>query len=357
MPVSRQVVRLRAPRVPRAAVVTTTLVAGLLLQGCAALTGNASPGLSGLGNGDVAARGGGAEVTVDELETEVQAAVDGGALESEQFTGSELERRVQLQTLVLNNLLQIKLATAAAEEDLGVEVSDAEVDELVAEAVEQAGGEDALEEQLVASGQTMELFRRSQFVVRLRQEITDQLLEDEPLTDDEVQRAYEERQNEFEQVSASHILVETEAQAQEVLQRLDEGEEFAELATELSQDPGSAQNGGSLGSAPRGSFVPEFEAAIWDGPAPVGEVLGPVQTQFGFHVIRVDEYQVTPEDEALEQLREELSSGRGDDVFAFWFQQVLSDADPEVAGRFGRWDRGSQSIVRDGDEADAPVQQ
>lgn len=346
-----RVPRARSPR--RATTLAATLAAGLVLQGCAALTGDVGGGLSGVGNGDVAARGGGATVTVDQLRTEVDAAVDNGALEADQFEGSELERRVQLQTLVLNNLFQIELAAAAAEEQLGVEVTDAEIDELVAEASEQAGGEDALSEQLAASGQTLELFRRSQFVAQLRTEITEALLEDEPLTDEDVERAYEERRNEFEQASVSHILVGTEAEAQQVLQRLEDGEDFAALAEELSQDPGSAQQGGSLGLAPRGSFVPEFEAAIWDGPAPVGEVLGPVETQFGFHVLRVDEFQVTPEDEALEQLREELQSGRGDDLFGFWFNQVLSDAEPEVAGRFGRWDPTSQSIVRgDAEPAD-----
>ena len=357
MPVCRQVARLRAPRVPRVADPVVAVLAGLVLQGCAALTGDVPAGLTGIGNGDVAARGGGAVVTVDELRTEVGEAVGSGALQSDQFTGSDLEREVQLQTLVLNNLLQIELAAAAAGADFGIEVTEAQVDALVEQAAEQAGGREALEQQLAASGQTLELFRRSQYVESLRQQITDALLEDEPLTEQDVRAAYEERRNEFQQVRASHILVETEAEARRVIQRLEAGEDFAALAEELSQDPGSAQAGGSLGLAPRGSFVPEFEAAIWDGPAPAGAVLGPVETQFGHHVIRVDEYQVTPEDEALQQVRDELEAGRGGDLFGFWFRQVRSDADPEVAGRFGRWDVQSQSIVRGDAEAQPTAQQ
>lgn len=341
---------------PRVAVPVVAVLAGLVLQGCAALTGDHPAGLTGIGDGDVAARGGGAVVMVDELRTEVDGAIGSGALESDAFTGSELEREVQLQTLVLNDMFQIELLAAAAEADFGIEVTESEVDALVDQAVEQAGGQEALEQQLAAGGQTLERFRRSQYVESLVQQVTDALLEDEPLTDEDVRAAYEERRNEFEQVSASHILVETEAEAREVVQRLRAGEDFAELAAELSQDPGSAQAGGSLGLAPRGSFVPEFEAAIWDGPAPVGEVLGPVQTQFGFHVIRVDEYQVTPEEEALEQVRGELESGRGGDLLGFWFRQVRSDAEPEVAGRFGRWDPQTQSIVR-GDAEDQPTGQ
>lgn len=355
MPVRRQVARLRASRV--AAVVAVPL-AGLVLQGCATLTGDASAGLSGFGNGDVAARGGGAVVTVDELEEAVDQAVDGGGLQSDQFTGSDLERQVQLQTAVLNTLFQIELATAAAEEEFAIEVTDADIDALVAQAAEELGGQAALEEQLAAQGQTIELFRESQFVTALVEQITAALLEDDPLTDEDVRAQYEERQSEFQQVSASHILLETRAEAEDVITRLDDGEDFAALAQELSQDPGSGQAGGSLGLTPRGTFVPPFEEAIWSGPAAVGEILGPVETQFGFHVIRVDEFQLTPEDEALEQIRQELEQGRGGDLFGFWFRQVLSDADPEVAGRFGRWDRTSQSIVRDdGLDGSQPEQQ
>lgn len=355
MPVRRQVVRLRASRV--AALVAVPL-AGLVLQGCATLTGDASAGLSGFGDGDVAARGGGAVVTVDELDDAVDVAVGGGALQSDQFTGSDLERRVQLQTAVLNNLFQVELATAAAEEEFGILVTDADIDALVARAAVELGGQEALEEQLAAQGQTLELFREGQFVTALVEQITAALLEDDPLTDEDVRAQYEQRQDEFQQVSASHILIETRAGAEEAIERLDAGEDFAALAQELSQDPGSAEAGGALGLTPRGTFVPPFEEAIWSGPAEVGEILGPVETQFGFHVIRIDEYQLTPEDEALDLIRQELEQGRGGDQFGFWFRQVLSDADPEVAGRFGRWDRTSQAIVRDdGLDGSQPEQQ
>ncbi|MFQ5556995.1 MAG: peptidylprolyl isomerase, partial [Acidimicrobiales bacterium] len=84
---------------------------------------------------------------------------------------------------------------------------------------------------------------------------------------------------------SSHILVETEAEATDVLGRLDAGEEFGALAIELSIDPGSGQFGGGLGCLLQGSLVPEFEAAAY--AASPGDVVGPVQSQFGFHVIEV----------------------------------------------------------------------
>jgi parvulin-like peptidyl-prolyl isomerase len=84
---------------------------------------------------------------------------------------------------------------------------------------------------------------------------------------------------------SNHILVETEDQAADVLARLDAGELFADLAVELSIDTGSGALGGELGCYPEGSLVPEFENAGY--AAGDGEVIGPVQTQFGFHVIEV----------------------------------------------------------------------
>lgn len=88
------------------------------------------------------------------------------------------------------------------------------------------------------------------------------------------------------QASASHILVETEEQALEVLAALKEGADFAELAREKSSCPSSRQ-GGELGRFGRGQMVPEFDAVVFS--APVGEVQGPVQTQFGYHLVLVTE--------------------------------------------------------------------
>jgi peptidylprolyl isomerase/peptidyl-prolyl cis-trans isomerase D len=76
-------------------------------------------------------------------------------------------------------------------------------------------------------------------------------------------------------------------QAQDLLQRIEGGESFATLARQYSQDPGSAARGGDLGWFGRGQMVPPFEAAAFD--AEVGEVVGPVETDFGYHLIQVEE--------------------------------------------------------------------
>lgn len=83
-------------------------------------------------------------------------------------------------------------------------------------------------------------------------------------------------------VSASHILVGTLEEATAIQNSLLEGADFASIAKAQSKCP-SGQNGGSLGEFPRGMMVPEFENAAFG--LNVGEVSGPVQTGFGFHII------------------------------------------------------------------------
>ena len=106
-----------------------------------------------------------------------------------------------------------------------------------------------------------------------------------------------------EQVRARHILVPDEAAAQTVLERLEAGEDFAALATELSTDNSTKEAGGDLGFFPRGVMVPEFEATAFS--LPVGETSPPIETQFGYHVIRVEEREAQREipDYQLQQIK------------------------------------------------------
>ena len=114
-------------------------------------------------------------------------------------------------------------------------------------------------------------------------------IKDVKLTEDEVRRYYDENTEQFageETVEASHILVDNADKATELLAKIQSGEvSFEDAARENSSCPSSAQ-GGSLGAFGRGQMVPEFDKACFE--MEVGEVRGPVQTQFGYHLIRLD---------------------------------------------------------------------
>lgn len=109
------------------------------------------------------------------------------------------------------------------------------------------------------------------------------------VTDDEAKKFFDENPDQFmgqETVSASHILVDSEEKANELLAKITAGEvSFEDAARENSSCP-SSREGGSLGEFGRGQMVPEFDTACFE--MEVGELRGPVQTQFGYHLIRLD---------------------------------------------------------------------
>jgi peptidyl-prolyl cis-trans isomerase C len=125
--------------------------------------------------------------------------------------------------------------------------------------------------------------------------------------------------------NSKHILVEEEETAEEVLEKLEAGEDFGELAAEYSQDPGSAQEGGEYGWIPRGSFVPEYEEAAFSA-----ELNEPVivESQFGYHVIVVEDRE---EDRAFEDI-EQLSSAQNaqmfyEETFVPWYDELRAEAE------------------------------
>ncbi|MGJ8603179.1 MAG: peptidylprolyl isomerase [Marivita sp.] len=132
-------------------------------------------------------------------------------------------------------------------------------------------------------------------------------LVDEAVTDDAIQALYEETylQGEpTEEFNASHILVTTEEEAAAVVEEINGGADFAEVAREKSTGP-SGPNGGQLGWFGAGMMVPEFQSAV--EAMEVGAISAPVQTQFGWHVIILNEKRnkAAPE---LDAIRAELES-------------------------------------------------
>lgn len=135
------------------------------------------------------------------------------------------------------------------------------------------------------------LFMEQNEMVLLINELQSSIIDSVEVSDAEIEEYYNNNKAEFtveEQVQASHILVEDEATAKEILDKLNSGSDYAELAKEYSID-GSASQGGNLGFFPRGRMVKPFEEAAF--ALEVGEISGIVKTDFGYHIIMVTDRQ------------------------------------------------------------------
>jgi len=156
-----------------------------------------------------------------------------------------------------------------------------------------------------------------------------------PVTDGELRTYYDQHAAEYaqpEQVRARHILVETAEQAAAAQARLRAGEDFAKVAREVSTDTGSGAAGGDLGWFGRGRMVPEFEQAAFG--AAVGQVVGPVKSQFGYHLIQVQEKKApgaTPFADVKESLKTRYAAERSAQV-AEEKAKTIADAITKAAG-------------------------
>ena len=173
----------------------------------------------------------------------------------------------------------------------------------------------------------LENYRRDeQRVIRYLVVETSRLRRTLPVTDDELQTYYDEHVDDFvvgEQANARHILLrlppsatpddraEVELRADGVLKIVQAGGDFGELAAKYSEDPGSKDSGGDLGWFGRGEMVKEFETAVFN--AKPGEIIGPVESQFGFHIIKVEGFKPEQQqsfDEVVDQVKFRVLEGR-----------------------------------------------
>jgi peptidyl-prolyl cis-trans isomerase D len=166
----------------------------------------------------------------------------------------------------------------------------------------------------------------------------DQLAAQVTPTDADLHAAYDknkDRYNEPEKRHGRHILIPVgkddaaaRKQAEDVLAQAKAGKDFAALAKQYSQDPGSADKGGDLGWADHNQFVGPFADALFG--MKVGEIQGPVKTQFGYHIIRLDEIQpgkTKPFEEVRSELEAELKRNAATDHFGEIQEQIQARLD------------------------------
>lgn len=209
-----------------------------------------------------------------------------------------------------------------------IQVGDDEIEAEIDAMAGQYGGRETLEMLLSQSGSSLEAFKRD---IRLNLYVERILADEIEVTDDEVREYYENNQDLYEQeeqIKARHILVEDSALARELLTQLRNGADFAELAEKHSTDTVSAANGGDLGWFPRGQMVEPFEEAAFS--AEIGEIVGPVETEHGYHLIEVLDHReagVQPFDEVEDEIRESLRAQKLQEKALTWLQDIRASAD------------------------------
>lgn len=258
----------------------------------------------------VVIRLGSARETLSELDARFEIAIRSiAASQGVPLTEDVRAQLTALKPAYLDQRAQ-ELVLVAEARERGIEIPDADLDAQVEQIRSGFEGDDEFEQLLGESGIGDEatlrgLVRENEMIQALYQRIEGE----QEIGDDELRTAYQSRRDQFargEQVCARHILLDTVEDADDVLAELEAGADFAELAAERSTGPSGPQ-GGDLGCFGRGQMVGPFEEAAFE--ADVGTPVGPVETQFGQHVILVTERQdasVAPFEEVREQLRTTL---------------------------------------------------
>jgi foldase protein PrsA len=242
---------------------------------------------------------------------------------------AETERRGALEKQILDSMVDNLLIKQAVSEQ-GLQVSAEEVDAVYQQAKAELAGMIGPEEEIarkmtelnVSESDLREFLGNTAYADKLYNFRLTQITEEQA-------RAYLQQNPDLAKtpsmMEVSHILAETEEGALSVRERLLAGEDFAALAEELSTDPSAKMNRGSLGNIPVDSrdFDPAFMAGAKDLPA--GEISEPVETQFGWHIIKVHSRTEAVE-RTFEEIRDEVMQAAAEADFNAFFGSLREKA-------------------------------
>lgn len=288
----------------------------------------------GGGSGAVAATVDGHDVTVGQVEALIEP--DGGTIPKDQFAQF---LGFQIQWHVIND---------AADADYGITVTEEEVSAEADRIVEEASAEgQARDEFLAERGVTEDFLTNIARQGLIDSRIREILREDAPEpTEEDLAAQLNAAKAPLTNACVSHILVATEEEANDVLDRLEAGEEFGEVAMELSTDTGSAENNGILPCGTLETYVEPFRDAALI--APIGEVYEtPVESQFGWHVVMVTDRQDAPEADlpSDDQLADMVRDAAIQSELQEWFIGAVEEAEVTVEETYGTWQANPPQVV------------
>jgi len=222
-----------------------------------------------------------------------------------------------IQNLALGQAVDFTLILEEAKRN--VRISGREVD-LALESIvkqEKLSSKKELENALKRMGLSMPRFRNMIKDEMLVQKMVNKVRQEVKVTPDDLR-----------EVRASHILVTTESEAEEILGELKAGKDFASLAKKYSKDPGTAGKGGDLGYFTTGAMVEPFERAAFK--LKVGETSKVVKTQFGYHIIRVVDTQLRKFPGEEKDIEKAALAEKQEKAFRKWFLEIKNKAEIEI---------------------------
>jgi foldase protein PrsA len=245
--------------------------------------------------------------------------------------------RTELGRLINNHIIA---AAAAAH---GITVSQADVDKQLNEFAQQAGGTAQLLQQAEQSGIPRdELSSFTRYYV-LQQKLADALVADVPVSQSQLEAAYQQSIDNYDQVHSAHILVKTKAEADSILAQVRANpSSFAKLAAQHSLDTSNKDNGGDLGFAGEGQFVPSFSHAIF--AAKPGTFIE-VHSKFGWHVVHVIAHKRVSLEQATPELKTTILKDTRDKLLQEALTAEAHKLGVHVNPRFGAWDYAQGTVV------------
>ena len=150
-------------------------------------------------------------------------------------------------------------------------------------------------------------------------------------SDTDLEKYYEAHKEEFkrgQEIQTRQIVVKSEPEAKELEARISKGEDFADLARKFSIDPAAKTTGGDIGYHPRGTLIPEYEAAAF-ALTKVGQVSQPVKTQLGYHIIKLEGTRTgtyVPFPEVKEFIRQKLTQEKQSEALQKYIESLKKNA-------------------------------